>query len=132
MWFSFPEGCTSLSVELQEFFPEIRDDEGRAYFRAPDHFAPRILMLNGFAVVEVPPIGAPDDLPKADPLRDSAIAELTRALEAQKLEVQGLRADLGASTARVVALSNERTDLEAKLKASDALVESLREQLEDK
>lgn len=131
MWFRLPEGCGGITVERQEFSPEFRDDDGNAYFRAPDHFAPRILEMKGFAVVETPP-GAPDDLPKADPLRDGAISELTRTVAARDIEIQNLRSDLGSASARIIALTNEKADLQRKLDASEQLVEGLREELEDK
>ena len=131
MWFRLPEGCGGVTVERQEFVPEFRDDTGRAYFRAPDHFAPRLLEIKGFSVVETPD-GAPEDLPKADPLRDGAIAELTRALEARDIEIRNLRSDLGAATAKAQAFSNERVELLEKIAKLEDKVTELEEQLEDK
>ena len=131
MWFSFPPGCGAISVERQEFVAEWTDDNGKGYFRAPDHFAPRILAIQGFSVVETPD-GAPADLPKADPLRDSAIAELTGTAQAQRDEIQNLRSDLQAATARVAALSNEKTDLVTKLAVAEAKIHELEEEIEDR
>jgi hypothetical protein len=130
MWFSMPEGCGGITVECQEFGPEVKDEKGVASFRAPDHFAPRILAITGFAVA-TPPEGAPDDLPRADPLRDGAIAELTALTESQKTEIQNLRSDLNAASARTVALKNENTDLRTKLEQTIATAAGLQEQLED-
>ncbi len=92
MWFQFPEGVERLSMELQEYITEAKDPEGRGYFRAPDHYAPLILDLPGFKTAK-PPEGAPADLPKADPLRDGAIGDLTRQVDSLKLENENLRAN---------------------------------------
>lgn len=130
MWFSFPKGCSGISVERQEFGIEYSDDKGTNYFRAPDHFAPKILAIGGFTMVD-PPAGAPDDLPKADPLRDGAIAELTATAEAQKTQLQNMRSDLEASTSRIVALSNENSDLRKLTERQSEQIEQLRELLQD-
>lgn len=131
MWFTFPEGVKGIAVELQHFAPEFRDESGRDYFRAPDHFAPRILTIKGFAIAD-PPEGAPEDLPRADPLRDGAISELTRFSESQKIEIQNLRSDLSVAAAKIMAFSNEKANFLQQIEEKDALIESLREQLEDK
>lgn len=130
MWFSFPEGCSSISVERQEFFAEVTDDAGVTYFRAPDHFAPRILEFKGFFIAD--PKNLPPDLPQEDPLRDGAIASLTMTVEAQKLEIQNMRSDLSAASARVVALMNEKTDLAKTLEDRERTIQELTERLEDK
>jgi flagellar motility protein MotE (MotC chaperone) len=132
MWFQFPQGVNGISVELQHFVPEFKDQKGNNYFRAPDHFAPRILALKGFTTVTDLPEGAPEDLPRADPQRDGAITELTQTVEAQRRDLQNLRSDLGAANARIQALSNDKVELMKKLEDSEALVTGLREQLEDK
>jgi hypothetical protein len=124
MWFRLPEGCTGLSVEQQEFGIEAKDEEGRGYFRAPDHFAPRILMLKGFSIAE-PPEGSPDDLPKADPLRDTAIANMSREAEGMRTEIANLRSDLIAANARVVALVNERDAQKLAMAGLQAKVDEL-------
>jgi hypothetical protein len=92
MWFRFPEGTKEISVQLQNFFPEAKDVDGRDCFRAPDHFAPLILDLQGFG--EGKPLGDLEDLPKADPNRDQAIAQLAGQVEGLKLENEALRAAL--------------------------------------
>lgn len=132
MWFSMPSGCGGITVERQEFVPEITDDRGVAYFRAPNHFATKILALKGFVSVVDLPEGAPADLPKEDPLRDGAIEELTNTVEAQKIEIQNLRADLTVATSRIVAFTTEHTEMTNKLAESALLIDGLREQLEDK
>lgn len=131
MWFQFPEGCGGISVELQHFAPEVTDKQGRKYFRAPNHFAPKILMLKGFAQVE-PPEGSPADLPQPDPLRDGAIEQLTKESEAQKMEINNLRSDLIVATGKVTALVNEKGELEKKITTLEATIEDLEEKLEDK
>lgn len=130
MWFSMPEGCGGITVELQAFNVEIKDDEGKGYFRAPDHFAPRILQIPGFALAQ-PPEGAPDDLPKSDPLRDGAISELTRRVAAQDMEIQGLREDLGAAHAQLTALMNENATLKKVATENAEVIADLQEKLED-
>ncbi len=131
MWFSMPDGCGGITVELQAFDVEIRDDNGKGYFRAPDHFAPRILSIPGFAMAE-PPAGAPDDLPKADPLRDGAISELTRRGAAQDIEIKSLSEDLAVERAKNKALESEVGELKKTVAVREATIDSLSEQLEDK
>ena len=131
MWFSMPMGCSSISIERQQFVPEIVDEDGLPYFRAPEHFAPRILMLSGFAIAE-PPEGAPEDLPRSDPLRDGAIAQLTTQAEADKREIQDLRSDLQSAVARITALMNENGELQKAKTAAESKVAALEEELEDK
>jgi FtsZ-binding cell division protein ZapB len=131
MWFTFAEGYERISVERQEFGTELITADGRHCFRAPDHFAPNILAIKGFAILKDVPEGAPDDLPKADPLRDSAIALLSGEKEALKRENQDLRTDLGAATAKIAALVREKSNLEAQVVALQQAVDDLKEELED-
>ena len=130
MWFSMPKGCGGITVEHMEFVPEVTDAEGTAYFRAPDHFSTRILGINGFKVAQ-PPEGAPEDLPRADPLRDGAIAELTHTLAARDTEVQNLRSDLLAANAKITALMHENEQLLIKLNEANGKVLDFEEQIED-
>ena len=130
MWFSFPTGCQRIVVEQQLFNSEAEDKEGRKYFRAPAHFAPRILALRGFDVAE-PPVGSPDDLPLADPSRDGAITELTMQVTALSIEAADLRSDLGVAKARIVALVGENAALVEKVAEQAALVEGLQERIDD-
>lgn len=130
MWFKMPEGTSGISVELQSFASDVTF-EGRDYFRAPDHFAPRILAIQGFELVTIPPEGFPEDIPRADPLRDGAIAELTKTVEALKMELGGVRADLNSTVAKAAALANEKMDLTAKLEVALAKIVDLEEQVED-
>lgn len=92
MWFRFPENVGGISVAGQEFKPEVQDDAGRKYFRAPDHFAPQILGEEGFAATAPPETDLPD-LPKADPARDSAIVMLQTKVDALTMERDGLQAE---------------------------------------
>lgn len=133
MWFKFPKGCDAVSVERQSFRSEATDAEGRGYFRAPPHFAARILAMNlGFVADVSPPEGSPADFPKEDPLRDGAIAELTKANEALRLEIAALRSDLEAERAKSRAIATERNDFADKISKLNATIEGLQEQLEDK
>lgn len=130
MWFSFPPGCEAISIEQQQFNIEMLGDNNIGYFRAPDHFATKILALNGFAVAN-PPEGAPEDLPRTDPLRDGAIAELTGTTEAQKREIHDLREDLGAMNAKIIALTTEKVDLLTKLEIAEDEIAALKEKIDD-
>lgn len=131
MWFSMPKGCSGITVERQEFDAEVISNEGVSYFRAPDHFSPRILAIPGFNMAEPPEGHGIEDLPKADPARDNAIVELTQTVAAQKTEIKDLREDLGVASARITALSNDNGDLTAKLsKVTDELL-TLQEEIED-
>lgn len=127
MWFKFPKGVTNATFNLQSFGVEAKDADGRGYFRAPDHFAPVILLGPGYEQVEQPPEGAPDDLPRPDPLRDGAIASLTAELEATKREVKTLREDIAAMQAAAQAAINavkaERDALAAQLKQTQEKAE---------
>ena len=131
MWFRMPQGCSGISVELQSFRSDI-NFEGRDYFRAPDHFAPRILAIQGFELVDKPPEGFPEDIAKADPLRDGAIAELTKSVEALKMENGNLRADLNSCVAKAAALVNEKDELTQQLQEAKAKMVDLEEELEDR
>lgn len=130
MWFRMPEGTSGVSVELQEFKAEAKDEAGFGYFRAPAHFAPRILAIPGFLMAE-PPEGAPPDLPQPDPLRDGAISDLTRAQEALKMENTGLRTDLEAANARLRAMETSIKELQGAITARDIKIAALEEQIED-
>lgn len=122
MWFRFPEGVTSISVEQQAFGPEFTDKKtGQNWFRAPDHFAAKILDLQGFFAGE-PPEGAPEDLPKEDPARDSAFGQMSGQIGNLQLENDNLKASLAE-------VSAERDDLKLKLYESEQRVTELAEQL---
>lgn len=113
MWFEFPKGTDQINVQLQEFRTEFTGEDGREYFRAPDHFAGIILDLPGFKSVR-PPEGAPEDLPKADPLRDGAINQLGSQNEALKMENESLK----AANAEIRAINDN-----LKVKLNEALTE---------
>lgn len=132
MWFSFPEGSDSITVERQPFPAEITDSKGRSYFRAPDHFAPRILEIPGFSACN-PPDGSEglEELPNQDPLRDGAIGELTARLAAQGIELQNLRSDYNAQQAKMSALVAEKTELERQLAIEKSTVNRLQEAIDD-
>jgi hypothetical protein len=130
VWFRFPKGSDRVTVECQPFVVEALDDEGNAYFRAPDHFSTRILAISGFALVEKPPEGAPPDLPRADPLRDGAISELTKSTEALKAQVQHLTSDLAAANAALRAAAVEKAQLGTKLQEAAANIAALEEEIE--
>lgn len=130
MWFILPEGADGISVERQYFACEIRDGDGRGYFRAPDHFAPVILNVPGFALAE-PPDGAPADLPRADPERDGAIASLSAANESLRLEISGLSGDLAAMRAEMLALRNERDSLKNRVEELLRSIAEIKQEVDD-
>lgn len=130
MWFSFPPGVERITVEKQEFVADFTSG-GVHYFRAPEHFAPRILAIRGFSFVETPPEGSPADLPKTDPSRDSAIETLTKTVEALKIENQGLTSDFTAACAQITALTNEKTALALELQEVREKLNALEEDVED-
>lgn len=103
MWFRCPEGTTGISVQGQEFSIEVKDKEGRGYFRAPDHFAPLIIDA-GFTASAKPEGTDLPDLPKEDPERDSAIARLTAQIAALQMERDGLVADKAAQAEEIASL----------------------------
>lgn len=127
-----PAGWSGISVEQQQFECEVRDADGKGYFRAPDHFAARLLAIPGFAIAASVPEGAPEDLPRADPLRDGAIAELSKGNEALRMEVTNLRSDLVAANAKIKALETANNTWAELVKKKDAAIAELEEQIEDK
>lgn len=130
MWFKFPEGVTEVSIQQQNFKAEVRDAEGRSYFRVPNHFANTLLMLNGFVIAE-PPEGAPADLPQPDTLRDGAIADLSHKVESLQREITGLRSDIVATNAARQALMSERDKLKSDLEEAQEKIADLENKLNE-
>ena len=128
MWYRFPDGTDSITVQQQSFMAEVTDDAGHKYFRAPDHFAPNILMLKGFEVAERPE-GAEEDTSTADVLRDGAISELGVVNGALRVEVENLRADLNSVSAQILALDTERKRLADEVAHLTDENEALRERI---
>lgn len=124
MWFRFPDGTTSISVQQQAFGVEAENTSG-AYFRAPDHFAGIILDLPGFTAVSEPPEGTDlGDLPKDDPLRDAAIGQLTAQVDRLKMENEGLKAAFAE-------VSAERDDWKLKALDRETQIKNLESDLEE-
>lgn len=96
MWFMFPRETTGITVELQGYGIEALDKDGRGYFRAPDHFAGRILDIPGFEIADVTklPSDAPEDLAKVDPIKEANSTLLTGKIQTLELENEALRASL--------------------------------------
>jgi len=128
MWFRFPEGIDQISVEQQQFHPEHKDKDGNLYFRAPDHFAPTILNLQGFSRVEQPE-GAPDDLPHEDPQAKTALDNMASEVSALQDEVVRLRAENNDLIKERDALQAANDSLQKELDAADKKVEDLEAQL---
>jgi hypothetical protein len=97
MWFRFPPGAESITVELQNFGTEWSaldaDGKEQKFFRAPDHFAPTILALPGFGSVPQPD-GAPDDLAPTLGAQASAFELASAQLSSAKDENESLRNQL--------------------------------------
>lgn len=130
MWLQMPRGCESISIEQQNFVVEARDDDGNGYCRVPNHFVPRVLRINGFRRAD-PPAGAPDDLPLPDPLRDGAIADLTKTVEAQKRQIETTTSDLNAAVAALKGANTAKSALAAENANLKRRVSELEEQLAD-
>jgi hypothetical protein len=131
MWFRFPLGAERITIERQAFSSEFVDEAGRHYFRAPGHFAPTVLALAGFDVVENLPEGMPADLPREDPERDKAIAGLTASLTALRDDIAGLQSDRIAAQQALTAAQHENTMLKAELAKANATIADLQDDLED-
>jgi hypothetical protein len=131
MWFSFPDGTESITVQHQAFTAEVTDAKGKMFFRAPDHFSPLILSIKGFNM-EHPPETSLEDLPKDDPLRDSAIAQLATTNEALKVEIQGLRTDVNQLRAENTALKNDNGNYNRLVQQAAARIQELEEAFDNK
>jgi hypothetical protein len=90
----FPEGTEAVSVHQQNFKVEVKDKDGRGYFRIPNHFAPVLVDIPGFSALDPPEGTDLKDFPPADPERDEAIERLTKQVEALRDEVSGLNLEL--------------------------------------
>jgi len=131
MWFKMPKGVNGVTVERQAFVKEVMDEDGRGYFRAPNHFAGIIINLLGMEA-SVPPAGCDlEDLPLADPLRDGAIADLGLKVENQSKEMEILRTDLNAARAQITSLMNENKQLLSQLHAANVTIDELKEEISD-
>lgn len=124
MWFAFPEGVDCISVELQEYHSEVEHD-GTRYFRAPDHFAAKILDLSGFKH-QIPPQEAnpPEDIPRGEVL--TADAQNAALLSGR---VNALELERDEARARLAEVSAERDSLKLKLHETEADVADLKEEL---
>lgn len=131
MWFVFPKGVECISVERQEFRAEANDVSGRACFRAPAHFAPRILAIGGFALAGDLVEGSIGDLVPEDPSQEAALATLVANLTAREDEVRGLREDLAVLKQELVALQGTHDATVQELESARAMIEELQEQAED-
>lgn len=134
MWFAFPEGTTSITVQQQEFHPEIKakvDDGGIrkeiSFFRAPDHFAGIILDQPGFRRM-LPPEAAnpPPDLPDAASLAldNDLVNQLTGQVDTARREAEAARAHLAE-------VSAERDDLKLKLHEAEVKVADAADHADD-
>ena len=97
MWFKFPDGVDQISVQQQPFKVEV-EQEGKKFFRAPDHFAPLILDLPGFTGERPQGDGVPPDLPPSIPGAESTVDALTLQLSELKESEAALRETLATVT----------------------------------
>lgn len=136
MWLSAPEGFGGITVEQISYVPEITA-KGRAFFRAADHLVPAIIATGlGFEPCEAPEGTDLPDLPKSDPLRDSAIAntqwellQLRATVDSQKSELSQASAahammllDLEGRNLRIQALEDEAIGLRTEIEELRELV----------
>ena len=133
MWFRFPQGSTEIQVEQQTFKSEFQakdKDDNKIYdfFRAPDHFAPRILMHSAFRAET--PDGAPDDLPKSDPQFSAEVAAQSLELQGLRTSMQNAQQDLTVAGARLTALKTENEALVKKVGKLDEENEKLTDDIE--
>lgn len=131
MWFQFPPGAESITVQRQNFGVEITDDKGIGYFRAPSHFAPVILAIPGFGLARDLPADAPADNTGTG-TQEKAVSSLAASLEAKDMEIQGLRADLNAAMAETAALRDKNVQLLAENDKLQDLMDSVEQYLDDK
>lgn len=131
MWFAFPKGAETIVVERQQFQAEAVDVNGANCFRAPSHFAPRILNIPGFALAAEIVDKTLTDLSETSSTEGQAIERLTKELEAKATELQTLREDYHKTRAETLALGKERDDLKTRLAAAEAKVSELEDLLED-
>jgi len=131
MWFQFPPGAESITVQRQNFGVEIKDAQGIGYFRAPSHFAPTILAIPGFGLARDLPDDAPVDNTGTGK-EEKAMSSLAASLEAKDMEIQGLREDLNAAMAENASLKEKNAQLLADNDKLQDLMDNIEQQLEDK
>jgi len=129
MWFKFPAGAESIVVERQNFVSEARDEKGHGYFRAPAHFAARILSIPGFSHVGDPTEGGIADLPRENPLAEQTIQSLMDTLGAKEIEIRGLREDLISAQAEIKALMDKNAILAKDLASAQRDLDDIDEKL---
>lgn len=110
MWFMFPEGTESCSVEQQNFTSEFRDDEGRDWFQAPDHFAPKLLDMNlGFG--SLPPGRRPEGCEIDDLL--PTFGQASQQIGEQAQTISSLRAELILANESIQRLQSQQRQAES-------------------
>jgi len=131
MWFAFPPGAEVITVEQQTFVAEAMDVENRRCFRAPAHFAPRILAIGGFALAGEITDKTLSDISDSSTPDGQAIEKLTQELAAREAQIKGLQEDYNRSRAAELALSKELEEEKRLRAAAEAKAAELEEQLED-
>ena|SRR5579863_7176503 len=134
MWLQAPEGFGGITVEQIPYAPEVVAG-GRTYFRAADHLVPAIIATGlGFSVCDPPEGTDLPDLPKADPVRDTAIAasqhelaQLRATVDMQKTELSQAFATIGVISAELSDFKLRAHELEQELIAARADFAALRE-----
>lgn len=114
MWFKFPLGVEVVQVELQEFRTEVSDPKTLSnFFRAPDHFAPKIVELPGFKH-ELPPIelNPPEDLKPSDFNSVTPLDSLVAQIEALKSQITQANFERDQALAQLIKLEATCKQLE--------------------
>lgn len=132
MWFAFPPGVDRITVERQEFHAETKDAQGRACFRCPEHFAPKILAIKGFLLAGELDASAPADVPNTNLDLDSAVRAMAAQKDANEMEIRGLREDLVAANAKLSALAEAHAVVQKAHDAALDKIDELNDALEDK
>jgi len=121
MWFQFPEGCTEISVQQQNYIAEVTDEDGNSLFRAPEHFAGLILDIPGFKIAMKVPADAPEDLPKGGSTREISDLLVSGKIDRLEMENETLRA-------AVATLNTQLSDLKLAVANSKALLTQYQEE----
>ncbi len=108
LWFQFPEGCTSISVNQQLFEVEYIDRKGVGYFRAPELYKNTILGLGSF-VEQIPKV----DLKELETKHQ--IPALFALVDELRFEKKELQESLRISEDNLEVLHQENLKLRIKL-----------------
>jgi len=110
-----PDSLGGITVDRTTYIPDLVRD-GKIFFRAADHHVPLIIATGlGFEVCNPPEGTDLPDIPRPDPVRDTAIADSQRDLAQLRATVDQQKTELSQAAAAVSVLRAELDD--AKLRA---------------